>query len=317
MVSGLHKLVDVAASALITLGAPLFRKVGNWPANYPGYLKRADRAGIQWRSTHYYHPTYADSDLPRDVTGERELPGLDLRPSEQLALLRSFAVQDELREIGSGTGGALDYRYDNEQYGPGDADSLYAMIRAVKPRRLFEIGSGNSTRIAAKALARNLAEDPASRCRHLCIEPFEMPWLEQLGPEIVRQRVEQVDLGLFAELEAGDILFIDSSHVIRPFGDVLVEFQSIIPRLANGVLVHVHDIFTPRDYPERWLRQERRLWNEQYLLETMLAHSSRYEVRLALNWLQNNYPAEMQAAFPILREKPDAQPGAFWFEVVG
>lgn len=143
-----------------------------------------------------------------------------------------------------------------------------------------------------------------------------MPWLEQLGPEIIRERVQDISLAIFDELEAGDMLFIDSSHVIRPFGDVLVEFQQIIPRLAAGVYVHVHDIFTPRDYPEKWLRTQRRLWNEQYLLEVLLTNKSRYRTVLSMNWMNHRYPDVARAAFPILREHPKAEPGAFWFEVL-
>lgn len=314
----LKKLVDVVAAGVVTAGGPLFRTVGNWPGNYPLYRKQADRMGVHWRSTHYYHPTYTAADLPRDVTKVRELPGLDLFEQEQLDLLASFGVQDELAHLTEPHGDPeLTYAYDNDQYNQGDADSLYAMLRKVKPARLFEIGSGNSTRVASRALAQNTAEDPAYTCHHVCIEPYEMPWLERLGPEIIRKRIEDVPLELFDELQAGDVLFIDSSHVIRPFGDVLVEYQSIIPRLAKGVIVHVHDIFTPRDYPEKWLRDERRLWNEQYVLEVMLTHSQRYKTLLAMNWLSFAHRDAVNAAFPIMREKPEAQPGAYWFEIVG
>ena len=142
-----------------------------------------------------------------------------------------------------------------------------------------------------------------------------MPWLEETGLPIIRKRVEDVPLDVFEALEANDILFIDSSHVIRPHGDVLCEFQQIIPRLKPGVLVHVHDIFTPRDYPERWLRTERRLWNEQYLLETMLAHNPRYSVVLATNWLKHEHWDAYARAFPIVKDRPAHNPGAFWFRV--
>lgn len=315
-VAMLRGIVDVVAAAVVTAGAPLFRAVGNWPGHYPLYRQQADRFGVQWRSTHYYHPTYRNIDLPVDVTKPRELPGLDLHENEQLALLASFKFQEELASIGDHPDPDLAYRYP-PMYGPGDGDSLYAMVRHIKPRRIYEIGSGHSTRVVNRALQRNRAEDPAYDCRHLCIEPYEMPWLERLGPEIIRKRVQDVSIDLFMELEAGDILFIDSSHVIRPFGDVLVEFQSIVPRLAKGVVVHVHDIFTPRDYPERWLRTERRLWNEQYLLEVLLTNSARYKTLLALNWLANDHRDALVAAFPKLAEFPAAQPGAYWFEVIG
>ncbi|APE27091.1 class I SAM-dependent methyltransferase [Aurantiacibacter gangjinensis] len=310
-----RRLVDIIAAIVVTLGAPLFRAVGNWPGNFPLYRRQADRAGMHWRSTHYYHPTYRDADLPADVTSERELPGLDLNEAGQLALLDAFECQSELAALTEHAEPELAYAYDNLQFNAGDADALYAMIRHARPNMLIEIGSGHSTRVAAKAIARNRETGALGECRHVCTEPYEMPWLETLGPEILRQKVEDVPRELFDALGEGDILFIDSSHVIRPFGDVTTELLQIVPRLAKGVLVHVHDIFTPRDYPERWLRRDRRLWNEQYLLEAMLAHSPRYRVCLALNWLKHNHGDALERAFPILEKYPDAQPGSFWFEV--
>jgi hypothetical protein len=310
----LKRIIDLMAFFAITLAAPLFRAVGKWPGNFPIYLRQADRLGFHLRSTHYYHPTYRDQDLPRDVTRKRILPGLDLNESGQLDLLKSFQLSTELAVLADNN--EVGFTYDNDQYGHGDADSLYAMVRHKKPKRVFEIGSGNSTRIVQLALRANQREDSTYKCLHRCVEPYEMPWLESLGPEIIRKKVEDVPLAMFRELDAGDILFIDSSHVIRPFGDVLVEFQEIIPRLAKGVLVHIHDIFTPFDYPEKWLRRERRLWNEQYLLEVMLAHSDRYRTLLAMNWLSREHPIELSKAFPILANFPECEPGAFWFEVI-
>lgn len=311
----LTKLTDIAATALVLVTGMLLRIVGKWPGNYPMFQRQADRIGVQVRSTHYYHPTYADADLPSDVTKPRSLPGLDLHEDRQLALLASFSFQDEL-SILADPGSPLGFSFDNLQYSYGDADALYSMIRHLKPKRFFEIGSGNSSRVAHKAIARNKADDPAYVCRHVCVEPYEMPWLEQLGPNIIRARVQDVPLSLFDELEAGDILFIDSSHVIRPFGDVLVEFQEIVPRLAAGVLVHVHDIFTPRDYPEEWLRKERRLWNEQYLLEVLLTNSAKYRTVLALNWMHHRHREVVGRAFPSLAGRPESEPGAYWFEVL-
>ena len=83
------------------------------------------------------------------------------------------------------------------------------------------------------------------------------------------------------------------------------------------MIVHVHDIFTPRDYPEHWLRDERRLWNELYLMEAMLAHSPRYKTILAMNWLTLTHRDAVNAAFPVMANRPDAEPGAYWFKVVG
>lgn len=312
----LKVLVDYIAAFVVSFGAPLFRKVGNWPGDYPRYLQQADRAGVHWRSTHYYQPIYTNSDLPERVDHERNLPGVDLHGQSQLELLSSFSCQEELSMLADNSGGDLAYSYDNNQYGAGDAESLYAMIRHLKPRRIIEIGSGNSTKIAATAIAANLAQHADYACEHICVEPYEMPWLERLGPQIIRKRVEEMDPEFFQKLEERDILFIDSSHVIRPFGDVLFEFQNIVPLLKKGVYVHVHDIFTPRDYPEKWLRNDRRLWNEQYILEVLLQNATRYRTVLALNWLRNNHLAELEASLGGGKRIAAAQPGAYWFQVI-
>lgn len=120
-----------------------------------------------------------------------------------------------------------------------------------------------------------------------------MPWLEKLGIEIRRSKLEDIDCSIFDSLGDGDILFIDSSHMIRPGGEVLMEFLEILPRLVNGVLVHVHDIFTPRDYPEKWLKDPR-FWNEQYLLEAFLSHNSDWEILIANNYLAHDVPELME-----------------------
>ena len=102
-----------------------------------------------------------------------------------------------------------------------------------------------------------------------CVEPCEQPWLESTGVEVLRKRVEVLDSQFFLCVERNDVLFIDSSHVIRPQGDVVFQYLSILPSLQNGVIVHVHDIFTPRDYPSEWLRKEIRLstcWRHPDLL---------------------------------------------------
>ncbi|MFZ9881824.1 MAG: class I SAM-dependent methyltransferase, partial [Phycisphaerales bacterium] len=159
---------------------------------------------------------------------------------------------------------------------------------------------------------RNESES-GSRTEHICIEPFENPWLEKLGVRVIRQRVESVDLGLFESLRENDLLFIDSSHVIRPQGDVLFEYQSIVPRLARGVYVHVHDMFTPRDYPHGWVIDQIMLWNEQYIVEVLLSSSSRYEVVAALNYLKHSHYDALCAVCPYL--EPSSEPGAFYFRV--
>lgn len=94
-----------------------------------------------------------------------------------------------------------------------------------------------------------------------------MTWLEEVGVSVVRKKVEEVELSFFSRLQGNDILFIDSSHIICPQGDVLFEYLELLPSLNKGVIVHVHDIFSPKNYLKQWLQDEIWFWNEQYLLE--------------------------------------------------
>lgn len=279
--------------------------------------RELERQGIVVYQRHYYHPFVTAADLLHPLGAERELPGIALDAEAQLAFLAGLSGREEIREIGQGGTDPSGYSYAARNYRHGDADTLYAIVRSFRPRRIVEIGAGASTRVIRAALARIRAEDPGHACRHVCVEPYEQPWLEELDVELLRARVETLGPDLFRELGAGDILFIDSSHVVRPQGDVLFEILRVLPVLAPGVLVHVHDIFTPADYPAEWVLRRGLLWNEQYLLEAFLSMNPGYEILLACNWLANRHGDRLQALLPGLALAPDAQPGAFWIRRVG
>ena len=113
-------------------------------------------------------------------------------------------------------------------------------------------------------------------------------------------------------MRENDILFIDSSHIIRPQGDVLFEIQHILPELNPGVLIHVHDIFTPKDYLSEWVFNDRRLWNEQYLLESFLSCNSQFEIIGALNYLKHHHWDLLASKLPVLKKESHREPGSFW-----
>ena len=119
-----------------------------------------------------------------------------------------------------------------------------------------------------------------------------------------------MDLGIFKSLNAGDILFIDSSHIIRAGGDVLFEYLTILPVLKRGVLIHVHDIFTPNHYLKQWTADGVNFWNEQYLLEAFLSCNPNFEIVLSVNFLKNSHYEALKNVCPILEE--DREPGSFW-----
>jgi hypothetical protein len=270
------------------------------------------RLGVLPIRRNYYEPWFDASMLDQPLEKDRDLPGLDLKPDSQLKTLATFEYAEELATLEGPDDPPLGFRFGNPTFNQGDAELLYSVIRSRKPRRVFEIGSGNSTLVARKAIQRNSADDPGYSCEHLCVEPYEMPWLGQTGVTVVRERVEKLGVEFFSALESGDLLFIDSTHIIRPQGDVLFEFLELLPSLRKGVLIHVHDIFTPKDYPADWVLGSHRFWNEQYLLEAFLTQNPDWSVYLAANYLKHHHFGELKAACPHIRQ--EHEPGSFYVE---
>jgi hypothetical protein len=299
----------MALAPIAALAAIPMRLVRRAPmSQLPMTMKMLNRVGVFPIRRHYYEPLFDTSDLRRDDF-KRELPGIDLNVDAQLRLLAQFTDTVPLKDIPLANSDGGGFFLNNGNFESGDCEIWFHVIRHFRPARIIEIGSGHSTRMAQLAINRMMAEDGTYRCEHICIEPYEMPWLEKLGVRVLRQKLEDVDPSLIQTLTANDILFIDSSHIIRPQGEVLQEFLQILPRLASGVIVHVHDIFTPRDYPMAWLEHPR-FWNEQYLLEAFLTHNDRWEVLLAVNMLKHDHYDALKAACPHLA--PDREPGSFY-----
>lgn len=304
----LRKAVEIAALPLLYGGlgvTRLYRR--SFHETSPFVYRAADRLGVYPVLDHYHEPLVRptkNGGRPR-----RDLPAIDLAVDAQLELLASFRYTEELERIPHTFVDRLTPFYDNLAFAPGDAETLYNVVRQFRPKRIVEVGSGESTKFAAHALRANGSGEL------LCIEPYEHPEFEDVGFEMIRGKVEDVEPAVFQVLEAGDVLFIDSSHVARPGGDVVHLFTSVLPALASGVIVHVHDIFTPRDYPPAWLAR-RWFWDEQYVVEAMLAAGSRYEVLLAVNMLYHDHRAELDAACPQLARGDDPrEPGSLWLRV--
>ena len=263
---------------------------------------------------HYYEPQF-DNRYPKvDFTQDRYLPGISWNIPEQLETLDRFTFSLELADIPQWRLNSNEYHFNNGSFESGDAEYWYSLIRAIKPKRIIEIGSGYSTLIAIKAIECNQRNDPNYECEHICIEPFEMPWLEQTGVSVIRKKVEDVELSFFSKLQDNDILFIDSSHIIRPQGDVLFEYLELLPSLNKGVIVHVHDIFTPKNYLNEWLIDQVRFWNEQYLLEAFLSHNGSWKIIGALNYLHHHHYEKLKSVAPFLT--PAREPGSFYIQKI-
>jgi Methyltransferase domain len=243
-----------------------------------------------------------------------EMPGINLNVSDQLMLLSQLkpytaSIDYPVEQPEDST----TYFYQNDQYPVLDAEFLYAILCHFKPRSMIEVGSGFSSLITADVNRRIFQ----SKLDFSCIEPFPRQFLID-GVEgitrLVRQKVEDVDLSFFDRLDSGDILFIDSSHVSKVGSDVNYLFFEVLPRLKKGVMVHVHDIFLPDEYPKVWVIDQGRNWNEQYLLRAFLQFNSEWKVMWASHFMGTRHTAAVQDTFP--RYPKLGGGGSFWMKRV-
>jgi hypothetical protein len=264
--------------------------------SFLGYLYRlprvTDSSGFHVRPIHYYEPLPDFSSITREaVMTRREGGGVNWNWPQQerwSEMLSRYA--SEITELQKQESTLQQFDFANPMFAPFDAAVYYSTVRALKPERIIEVGSGYSTQIACIALQKNAAEGKPGRMT--CIEPYPPAWLHGVGMQVdlLCQTVESVDIRIFTELKENDILFIDSTHTVKFQSDVCREFLEILPQLAVGVYVHVHDIFFPYDYPPEWLIDQRRAWNEQYLLEAFLAFNADFEVLLANHFVTIDRP---------------------------
>lgn len=174
------------------------------------------------------------------------------------------------------------YSFRNDYFGSPDTEVLYAIVREIRPSSVVEVGSGHSTRVIRQAIV-----DGHLDTRLISIDPQPRAGNTGLADTFYRMPVEALgNAELFRSLKAGDILFIDSSHVIKTGNDVVFLYLIALPLLAPGVLIHIHDIFLPYDYPKDWVVEKRWGWNEQYLVQALLTFSSAFKVLWAGYFLQ-------------------------------
>jgi predicted O-methyltransferase YrrM len=180
-----------------------------------------------------------------------------------------------------------DYSYFNDYFTSPDAEVAYALVRQLKPKRIVEVGSGNSTK-----LFRHAIDDGGLDTTLVSIDPWPRLAIKDIADQIIAESVEHLPPSAIADpLGRDDILFIDSSHEIKTGNDVLVLFFQIVPSLRRGVIIHVHDIFLPYDYPREWIIDN--LWDrfrEQYIVQAILQSSKEYEVLWPGHYLQRSLP---------------------------
>jgi hypothetical protein len=243
-------------------------------------------APLAYRPGHFYSaicdPTileryYRDPRTSR--TPQEAIRGIDFNEQEQRGLweawtsyLRAFPFPETKRDFR--------YFYQNAAFAVGDAMILHCVLRHFKPRRIIEIGSGFSSACTLDTIEHHLGDDV--RCTFVDPHPELlygiMTQRDRSRHAVIPKQVQDVPLETFDQLEPNDILFIDSTHVLKTGSDVAFELFEVLPRLKKGVIIHIHDMFYPFEYPREWVIDSNRSWNEVYAVRALLMNNPDFRI---------------------------------------
>jgi hypothetical protein len=267
---------------------------------------------------HYYSPIISKVDLEYRENKiwkpfPREISGIDLNEEDQLKLIEEFKLYYDELPFHENASNGLRYFYDNNYYSYSDAIFLFCMIRKFKPNKIIEVGSGFSSAIFLDT--NNLFFENKIECTF--IEPYpdrlKSLLLETDQINLIEKPVQETSIEIFEQLTGNDILFIDSTHVSKTGSDVNFLIFDVLPKLKKGVKVHFYDIFYPFEYPKSWVLDDKKSWNEDYLLRAFLSYNEKIKI-IAFNtflegfhedWFENNMPL-------CLKNKG----GSIWLEIV-
>lgn len=262
----------------------------NSPLRIPLWIARFVFAAIRERSGAFlrFHPGYHGSTIPsrKFIEANRErlfgahdvVDGIDLNRDEQRKLLgRLVEFYSSFRPAKDPTPGQL-YHYANPMYGFQDAFVLFGMLRIFQPKRVIEVGSGYSS-----ALMLDMSREYLVDTKFTFIDPYSVTIGKVLSSrpegnyELLRTEVQDIDLNIFQSLGDGDVLFIDTSHSVKIGSDVSSILFRILPSLKAGVVIHIHDMYFPWEYPEEFVL-EGRTYNELYFVRAFLQYNSTFKI---------------------------------------
>lgn len=269
---------------------------------------------------HFYSPIVSTEEARRDeqrIFGPvpRELPGIDMNERGQLEMLTAFEQLYPSIGFPETKTESHRYYYQNPAYGYSDAIMLHCMMRYLKPKRVIEIGSGYSSCVMLDTNEKHLGRSTSLTF----IEPYPALLKSLVKPQdnqsikIVESRLQDVSIDTFLELEAGDILFVDSTHVSKTGSDVNYLLFEILPRLASGVRIHVHDVFYPFEYPREWVMGGRS-WNEIYALRAFLQHNSAFTIEMMNTFLTIFHRDRIAEHMPLCLKNSG---GSIWMRRLG
>jgi hypothetical protein len=264
---------------------------------------------------HFYSPVTDPAALRQEagrIFGGGDPPaGVDLREAAQLAYAELLAEHYPGLPFAAAPQPGLRYHYDNPAFSYGDAIVLAGTLLIHRPANVIEVGSGYSSAVTLDIVRGKLGG--AARC--LFIDPYPERLESLLLPgdreaiEILGAPVQAVGLEVYDRLGAGDILFIDSTHVVKTGSDVVHHLSRVLPRLRPGVLVHFHDIFHPFEYPPQWAVEENRAWNEIYALHAFLQDNDSFEIVFFNDFFARAQRTFLERRMPLFLANPG---GSLW-----
>jgi len=290
-------------------GRPLGARLNPWgeAARLRAELERLRAERAAWSKFfppgHFYSPLPSAEEIAEAFARGGFGPpfqGVDLNEAGQVARLERFAAFYPEQPFPEDLTEGRRYFLNNPSYGHFDAIMLYCMLREARPRRIVEVGSGFSSaamldvneRVLGGGVEFTFIDPDMARLRPLLRAG------DHARATLIEKRVQDVPLDVFAALGENDVLFIDSSHVSKIGSDVNRLYFDVLPVLAPGVLIHIHDVAGNLEYPREWL-DEGRAWNEQYLLRAFLMHNAAYRIELFTGWLFNTRHAWFRAHMPL------------------
>jgi len=306
MVTLLKKKIRSASNVLVDL---FFKSI--FPA--------CQKIGFHFTRNNYYQPI-PDTRMLKEILWEKHssLIGIDINEKEQLKYLELFSLRykNEYDSFLAKYKGVPHEYILNSSFDSVDAEILYCMIRHFIPGKIIEVGSGYSTYLSAQAILKNNEE--GNPCKLIAIEPYPNEIIRRGFPglsELIPNKVEEIPLSQFESLAENDILFIDSSHVLKIGSDVQYEYLEILPRLKKGVIIHIHDIFMPAEYPKKWVLKDWRFFNEQYLLQALLMFNDTFKIIWAGSYMHIYHSDKLGKAFGSYN-KVKKWPGSIWLKKI-
>jgi hypothetical protein len=278
---------------------------------YQARLMRFREANKGFPPGHFYSPivntTEIELDAPKLFKRHPAL-GLEMNLAEQKNTFQLLAQHMNSMPFGDEPTPGLRYNYNNTSYAFGDAFAYWGMIATYRPRRIIEVGSGFTSALALDAIQHFRLETACT-----FIDPHPDLLLKVAKPtephKVIANRVQEVNPTIVEALEPGDILFIDSSHVVKTGSDVHYEITELLPRVAPGVLLHFHDIFDSFEYPAAWVIEAGQSWNELYFLQAFLMYNSEFKIQYFNDYFVKECEPELRLLPNEVRRKICLNPG--------